>query len=181
MFKMTALFKKIALAVLVLTIGMSAFPVAGASAAGLNDQTAPQPDNSRLEKAWAREQAIYRREGTRLANSSIFIARIQTLVDKANQKGWDTSSVQAALNGLRGVIPAVQAAHASGAAIIASHSGFDANGKVTDRTAAIATVKALARVLKATRSAMDGTGIALRQAIRVLRDAHPRPTTPPVR
>ena len=41
MFKMTALFKKIALAVLVLAIGIAAFPVAGASAAGLNDQTAP--------------------------------------------------------------------------------------------------------------------------------------------
>ena len=39
MFKMTALFKKFALAALVLAIGLAAFPFAGASAAGLNGQT----------------------------------------------------------------------------------------------------------------------------------------------
>ncbi len=138
-----------------------------------------QPDNSRLEKVWAREQAIYQREGNRLANASNFIARVQTLIDKANQKGWDTSSVQAALNALSAVIPAVQAAHDPGAAIIASHAGFDANGKVTDRTTAIATAKSLAQVLKDTRIAMNGTGKALRAAIRAFRDAHPRPTPHP--
>jgi hypothetical protein len=180
MFKMTTLFRKIALVVLVVTVGLAAFPFAGASAASLNGQTAPQPDNSRLEKTWAREQAIYRREGTRLANSSNFIARIQILIDKANQKGWDTSSLQAALNSFSAVLPAVQAAHASGAAIIASHAGFDSNGKITDRSAAIATVKSLGQVLKDTRTAMNGTGKALRQAIKTFRHAHPRPTTPPV-
>jgi hypothetical protein len=180
MFKMTTLIKKIALAALVLAIGLAAFPITGASASGLNGQTNAQPDNSRMEKVWARQQRIYLREGDRLANASSYIARVQTLIEKADQKGWDTSSVQAALNAFSAVIPAAQAAHNPGAVIIASHYGFDADGKVTDRTTAIATAKSLTQVLKDTRTAMNATGEALHAAIKAFRDAHPRPTSTPV-
>jgi hypothetical protein len=175
MFKTTTLIKKIVLAALVLLIGLAFLP-AGASAAGLNDQANPQPDNSRLERVWVREQRIYQRESDRLANAGNFIARVQALIDKANGKGWDTASVQAALNAFSTVIPAAQTAHNPGAAIIASHNGFDTNGKMTDRTSATATVKSLGQVLKNTRTAMDGTGKALRAAIKAFREAHPRPT-----
>ena len=179
MFKMSILFKKIALAVLVLALGLAVVPLSGASAAGLEAQTAAQPANTRLEKVWVREQAVYQRQSNLLANAGTFIGRVQTLIDKAKQKGWDTASVQAALNVLSAVIPAVQAAHNPGAAILASHTGFDAGGKVTDRASALATAKSLAQVLKDTRSAMDGTGRALRAAIKAFREAHPRPTTTP--
>jgi hypothetical protein len=179
MFKMAAPFKKIALAALVLAIGLAAFPITGTMAAGLDDQGANQPENSRLERVWAREQAIYQREGTRLAHARIFIGRVQVLINKANQKGWDTSTVQAALNGLSAIIPSVQAAHAAGAAIVASHAGFDTKGKVTDRNIAIGTARSLAEVLKDTRTAMAGTGRALHAAIRTFREAHPRPATSP--
>ena len=179
MFKKTTLFKKIALAVLVLALGLAFLPLNDASAAGLNGQTTAQPDNSRLERVWAREQAVYQRQGNRLANSGTFLSKVQTLIDKANQKGWDTSAIQAALNALSAVIPTVQAAHDPGAAIIASHTGFDADGKVTDRTSAIATAKSLALVIKNTHIAWDGTGKALREAVRAFREAHPRPTSTP--
>ena len=181
MFKLIPFFKKFALSALVLAIGLAALPSTGASAAGLSDQTTPPAiqvaDNPRLELAWARAQALYQREDTRLARSSDFINKAQVLIDKADQKGWDTSAVQAALDALASVIPAVQAAHAPGAAILASHAGFDENGHVTDRSAAIETLKALAQVLKDTRTAMDGTGRALREAVRAFRTAH-HPTTP---
>ncbi len=178
MSKLTPFFKKFALAALVLAIGLAALPAAGASAAGLQEETTP-PDNSRLEQAWARAQAVYQRQDERLAKADEAIAKVQSLIDKANQKGWDTSAVQAALDALAAVIPAAQAAHAPGAAIIASHNGFDASGKVTDRTAAVETVKALGQVLKDTRAAMNGTGQALREAIKAFRDAHKPPTTNP--
>ncbi len=177
MFKMTVLLKKMALAVLVLVIGLAVIPIAGASAAGLNDQTIAQPENSRLEILWARQQATYQRQSERLANASVLISRVQDLIDKANGRGWDTSAVQAALNALSTVIPSVQTAHAPGAKIIASHAGFDSTGKVTDSATAIATVKSLAQVLKDTRAAMNGTWKALREAAKDFRDAHPRPTT----
>lgn len=43
---------------------------------------------------------------------------------------------------------------------------------MTDRTAAIETVKALAQLLKDSRTSMDGTTLALRVAVKDLRDAH---------
>ena len=179
MLQITALFKKFALAALVLAITLAAFPFASASAAGLNGQANVQTNYPRLENMWTREQAAYTREGKALSNASTFIARVQALIDKANGKGLDTSAVQAALNALSAVIPAVQAAHAPGAAIIVSHAGFDASGNVTDRTTAIATAKSLAQVLKDTRTAMNGTLKALHDAVRAFRQAHPHPTTNP--
>jgi hypothetical protein len=175
MFKMTAPIKKYVLAVLILVIGLAALPITGASAVTLNGQSIGQPDNYRLEKIWASEQRIYQHDGVRLANTSNFITWVQTQIDKANQKGWDIASTQAALNAISAVLPAVQAAHNPGTTIITSHAGFDANGDVTDRTTAIVTAKALALVLKDTRTAKDGTGKALREAIRASLQTHPRP------
>ena len=180
MSKMIALFKKIALAALVLAIGLALFPGLGVSAAGMKESTLAPANNSRLEKIWAREQKIYQREGSRLALATTFIDKVQALIDKANAKGWDTSGVQAALNALAAVIPAVQAAHDPGAAILASHAGFDASGMVTDRATAITTAKSLATVLQNTHTAMNGTGRALHEAIQAFREAHPRPTATPI-
>jgi hypothetical protein len=179
MSKLIQFFKHFALAVLVLVIGLTTLPAAGASAAGLQDETTLLANNMRLEQIWARVQIVYQRQGDRFAKADQFIAKAQTLIDKASQKGWDTSAVQAALDAFAAVIPAAQAAHDPGAAIIASHNGFDADGKVTDRNAAVEAVKSLCQVLKDTHSAMNGTGRALREAIKVFRTAH-RPTPAPV-
>jgi hypothetical protein len=179
MFKLTNLSKQLVLVALVLAVVLAAFPFGAASAATLNDPTTPpttKPDNSRLESLWAREQTTYQRQTDRLAKASELVTKVQTLIDKANAKGWDTSAVQAALDAFSAAIPAAQSAHTPGAAILSSHAGFDASGKVTDRTTAIQTVKSLAQVLKETRTAMDGTGKALREALKALRAAHPKPT-----
>jgi len=182
MSKLIPFFKKFALAALVLAIGLSALLAAGASAAGLQDETTPPANrpanNERLEQIWARAQTAYQRQSDRLAKADDFITKAQSLIDKANQKGWDSSAVQAALNAFAAVIPSAQAAHDPGAAIIASHNGFDADGKVTDRAAVVETVKALGQVLKGTRVAMNGTGQALREAVKAFRDAH-RPAQAP--
>ena len=175
MSKFTLYIKKTALAVLVLALSLAALPAVGASAAGLPDQSTPPanlPSKSGLEHAWARVQATYQRQGTRLEKADEFIGKVQSLIDKASQKGWDTSAVQVALNAFTAVIPAAQTAHDPGAAVISSHSGFDGSGKVTDRSAAIESVKALVQVLKDTRTAMNGTGKALREAVKTFREAH---------
>jgi hypothetical protein len=177
MFKTTSLLTKFVLAVLVLGLGLVALPVSGVGAsAGLTDEANPpssdRVSNERLEKAWARVQTAYTRQGERLDKADEFIARVQTLIEKASARGWDPSAVQAALDAFAAVIPAAQAAHEPGAAIVASHAGFDENGKVTDRAAAIETVKSLGQVLKDTHAAMNGTGEALREAIRAMFEAH---------
>lgn len=177
MSKTTSLLTKFVLAVLVLGLGLSALPVSGVGAsAGLADESNPPStdrlSSERLEQAWARLQTAYARQGERLDKADEFIARVQTLIEKVSAKGWDTSAVQAALDAFAAAIPAAQAAHEPGAAIIASHAGFDESGKVTDRAAAIETVKALGQVLKDTHTARNGTGEALRDAIRAMFEAH---------
>jgi len=185
MFKITNLFKKVALSAMVIAAGLAALPLSGVSAAGLSDEntppTNPAPGNLRLQSRWVHEQLIYQRQGDELERASGFITWIQDLLNEANAKGWDTSAVQAALDAFSSVIPAAQSAHENGAAIIAAHAGFDASGKVTDRATAIQTAQSLNQVLKDTRSAMNGTGQALREAIRAFRQAHrpaPATTTP---
>ena len=135
-------------------------------------------DNKRLEQIWARAQTAYLRQSDRLAKADEFITNAYSLIDKANQKGWDTSVVQVTLNAFTAIIPTAQAAHNPGAAIIASHNGFNADGKVTDRAVAVETVKALGQVLKDTRLAMNRTGQALREAVKAFRNAH-RPAQAP--
>jgi hypothetical protein len=63
--------------------------------------------------------------------------------------------------------------------IINSHQGFDADGKVTDPEKARETVKAMGEKLKAIKDAMNGTGKALREAIKAFREANPRPVKTP--
>jgi ABC-type transporter Mla subunit MlaD len=172
MFKLISFVKKFALIVPVLVIGLAALPTNGIAAATLQDPISLPANSTRFEKVWVRMQTVYHRQGDRLAKSSELITRVQTLIDKANQKGWDTSTIQAKLDAFASVIPAVQTAHDPGAAIIANHNGFDANGKVADRSIAVATVKSLGQVLKDTRAAMNGTGQELREAIKAFRDAH---------
>lgn len=176
MYTIKSVFTKFVLAALVVCFGLAALPMAGASAAGLEaapSQQAPGTDHPRLERAWRRTQAAWQRQDDRLERADTFIARLQELIDKAAAKGWDASPVQSALDAFASVIPAARDAHEAGAAIITTHSGFDALGEVTDPVVALETVKALGQVLKDTRTAMDGTGQALREAIKAFRQAHP--------
>ena len=171
-----SLFKKVLLAVSVFALGLAFIPVSGASAAGLNDDTNPpasvQSAVTRLERAWKHQQFVFTRQGRLLDKADEFIARVQTAIDKANEKGWDTSLVQVALDAFASVVPLAKSAHVEGVEIIASHAGFDGNGKVTDRVLAAATVKSLTLVIRNTRSAINGTGMALREAIREFRQLH---------
>lgn len=171
-----SLFKKVLLTVSVLTLGLAVLPAAKASAAGLNDSSNPpapvQGANIRLERAWQRLQNVYERQDNRLDKSDEYIDRVQGLIDKAEAKGWDVGAVQAALDAFTSVIPQVRAAHNPGNGIIASHQGFDDNGKVVDRTKAIETVQSLKQVISNTRQVVDGTLRALWEALRDFRQEH---------
>jgi hypothetical protein len=180
--QLISFFKKFVLAILVLAVGLVALPASGVFAAGLSDETTPTATlpagNLHLELTWAHAQTVYQRQGYLLSLADELISRAQILIDRANKKGGDTSSVQIALDAFNSVMPAAKAAHLPGSAIIAKHIGFNTEGKVTDRTAAVETAKSLVQVLKDTRTAMNGTGMALREAIKVFRDAPRSDQTP---
>ena len=181
MLKITALLKKMFLLALILAIGLAAVPVTTVSAAGLNDQDNPPSDHpmidALLEKVWAREQAIYQRQDDRLAKADEFFAKVQSGIDKATAKGYDASGIRAALDALKAAVETARPIHQIAASIIASHDGFDATGKVTDRAQARETVKLLGQSLKDYRSTVGDPFKALREAVKAFREAH-KPVNP---
>lgn len=172
--------KKFLLASLVLAVSFTTLPVLSASAAAEESTAAAKPQvvdrPIRLERAWGRAQNLFHRQGRRLEMADESIARLQERLEQAAGKGWDTTAVQAALDAFAGVIPAAQAVHDSGTVLITTHPGFDSDGLLIDKTQAVATLKELVKVIKDTRTALEGTGQALRQAVKAMRDANlPKP------
>jgi hypothetical protein len=178
---LSAIVVKILLAGTILTLGLMSFPVLGARAAGLNDPTASSTAtpaaSTRLQAAWSRVQKVYQAEGEMLTRASSLVTKAQAWIAKVSAKGWDTSVVQAALTALQSALQTAQPIHDGGASIISAHAGFDASGTVVDPVQAKATILALRQVNQNTRTAMNGTGKALRAAIKALRQAH-QPATP---
>ena len=167
-------FKKTILSALVAVLVMGSFPFVSGSAAGLDDPTPPaqtQITNERLEKIWARQLRLYNRMG----HTDELIARIQRLIDRAKTNGKDISAVQAALDAFSAAVKDAHPIYENMKGIINSHQGFDDNGKVTDPVKARETVKGMHGKVQEIKTVMNGTGKALRQAIKAFRQANPRP------
>ncbi|HET9913602.1 MAG TPA: hypothetical protein VFQ13_17025 [Anaerolineales bacterium] len=175
---MKLLFKKTILFALVLALGLASLPLVSVSAAGAYDPPTPgdkQPSTERLEQVWARQLERYERMGQRLEREDEFMARAQKLIDRARENGKDVSAVQAALDAFEAAVQKARPVYESMKGIVNSHQGFDANGKVTDPAKAQETVKSMHAKFQEIKEAMDGTGKALREAIKAFREANPRP------
>jgi hypothetical protein len=181
---LTALFTKVFLTGTILSLGFFSFPILNTYAAGLNDTPTPpapaQQAFTRLQTAWSGVQKVYQAQGDLLTKAAGQISKVQALIDKANANGLDTSAVQAALTAFQSALKSAQSIHDGGASIISTHAGFDASGNVVDPTQAKTTVQSLHQVNQNTRSALNGTGKALIDAIKAFRQAHkPAPSGTP--
>lgn len=178
---MKKIFKKTILLALVAALAAASLPFVGVSAAGTEDPTPPQGPvtNEKLEQVWARQQQTYERLGKGFERSDQFVDKAQSLIDRAKANGRDVSGLQAALTAFEAAVKQARPVYEGGKGILNSHQGFDANGKVTDPEKAKATVQAMGDKLKEIKTAMDGTGKALRDAIKAFREANPRPTKTP--
>jgi hypothetical protein len=175
---MKMLIRKTLLIALVAALGLASLPMFGVAAAGSQDPTPPPQDemtDERLEKLWARQLRAYERFG----KTDEFIAKVQQLIERAGQNGKDVAAVQAALDAFEDAVSDAKPIHQSMAAIVNSHAGFDANGKVTDSEQAKQTVQQMGEKLKGLRDAMAGTGKELHEALKAFRDANPRPEKTP--
>ena len=170
MFKITSIISKFILVVMILGIGLVALPVGEALASGAADETEPPvpPIDRplRLERIWARELAMYQRQGKLLDSADEMIERVQSLIDRATEKGLDASAVQEALDAFEDAVQDARPIHQSAHGIVTSHKGFDENGKVTDLEQARETVRELGEHLRDFHAAMDGTGRDLQAAIK---------------
>jgi hypothetical protein len=115
MIKFSLFLKKLPFVLLILAVGFTFIPVITASAASLQDQTilstAPPDNNSPLQYRWAQVQIHYLHQDERLTRASHIITRVQTLIDRAKEKGLDTSALQVALDAFTTAIPKVQTIH----------------------------------------------------------------------
>lgn len=183
---MKTLFKKTILFALVAALAAASLPFVSVSAAGdtlTNAYDPPVPpegqlSNERLEQIWARQLERYERIGKGFERDDAFIERVQKLIDRAKENGKDVSAVQAALDAFEAALKEAHPIYESVKGLVNSHQGFDENGKVTDPTKAQETVNAMRAKFQEIKEAMNGTGKALREAIRAFREANPRPPRP---
>lgn len=175
---MKILFKKTILVAMIAAMGLASLPFVSVFAAGSSDPSTPphgEMTDERLEQIWAKQLHLY----DKLGKTDDFIGNVQKLIDRASEHGKDVSAVQAALDAFADAAEDAKPIYESGQAIIDSHAGFDANGKVTDSEQAKETVRAMGETMKAIKEAMNGTGKALRDALHAFRDANPRPEKTP--
>lgn len=177
---MKNMFKKTLLTALVAALAIASLPLVSVSAAGVSDPP-PQRDVTpeKLEQIWARQQRIYERIGSSYDRSDAFVERVQNLIHKASENGKDVSTVQSALDDFKQALKDAHPIYESANGIVNSHQGFDNDGKVTDIEKALETVKSMGGKLREIKDAMNGTGHALREAIRAFREANPRPERNP--
>lgn len=172
MFKPIFVLRRVLLAVLIAGLTL---PVRSGLAAPLLDEGDPPQERlskERLEQIWARETALYERTGTLLERAETLIARVQAGIQKAEERGIDTSTVQAALEAFSGALQDARPIYQSAHGIVQSHQGFDESGQVTERAQAIETVRDLGAKLRQVKAALGGTGQALRQAVHALWEAN---------
>lgn len=179
---MKSIFTKTLLIALVAALAVAGLPLESVSAAVLNDPNPPQGQvtNERLERIWARQLRLYEKIGNGFDRSEGFVERVQELIDRAGANGRDVSAVQAALDAFEEALKDAHPVYESAKGILNSHQGFDDEGRVTDPEKAKETVKAMGEKLREIKEAMDGTGRALREAIKAFREANPRPERTPL-
>ncbi len=172
---MKNIFKNTILLALTAALVFAAVPLTSAFAQSEN----PPKDVSqqKLERVWAREQKAFNRIGKGYDNLDELVKRIQSRIDQARENGKDVSAVQAALDAFESAMKNAKPTYESMKGIVNSHQGFDKDGKVTDVEKAQSTVKDMAAKLKQYKSEMNGTGKALRAAIKAFREAN-KPASP---
>jgi hypothetical protein len=126
----------------------------------------PQADTSKLEEIYQKELGVLTKQDEHAAKIATIEGNVQKLIDKGNANGLDTSALSAALTAFHTSVATASASHANAASTLATHNGFDASGKVTDRTAAIQTLKDAGYSLKAAAETYKGGADALREAVR---------------
>lgn len=140
--------------------------------------TPPAPTYPGLQRAWAREQAVYARMGRFFTNVDQRIFRAQQLIDKARANGKDVGALQAALDAFRAAVKQARPTYESINGIVSSHQGFDASGAVVDPVKAFQTVLDMRARIMEVRQAVVPAAQALRQAIQEYRAANPPTATP---
>ncbi len=124
-------------------------------------QGTPSPEEkqekikAKLEELYQREQELLKKQTERLARVDERPAKIQARIDKLKAAGKDTKVLEDALAFLKGKLAEAHKAHDNAAAILSTHAGFDANGKVTDVQQAKETLRSAGEAARSAQKAIN--------------------------
>lgn len=168
---MKNIFNKMILVALAAALVFAAFPMTSAFAQGEN---LPKGEltNEKLEQVWARQLKAYEKIGKGFEDTDAQIAKMQARIDKAAESGKDVTALQTALDAFESALKSAKPNYDSISGIVNAHQGFDASGKVTDAALAKSTVEEMRTKMQELKSAMGGTGKALRDALKAFREAN---------
>jgi len=128
---------------------------------------------ARLERALARQQAWLAGQSRRFELADQAATRLADLIDRLQEQGLDTTPLETALAAFQNEVAAAGTRHEDAAQILAVHAGFDAEGRLTDRDQAGATLEAAGEALDDARDGLAEAFEALREARRDFRRLHP--------
>jgi hypothetical protein len=149
----------IALALVLLVALMAAGSVWAASPAP------QQVGDTALENLLIRERLAFDDQTKRLQAANAVIDAAATWIDRLKAAGKDTSALDSALATYKTQIGAAQADHDAGGSVLSAHAGFGANGKVTDRKAALDTIKSAGKSLRQAHLTLVQSTLDFRTAV----------------
>jgi hypothetical protein len=174
MFKL-AIFKKVLLglvtASLLAGLFLAAFPAGVVAAASDTPATQDQSGanakaGTRLEKLYQTELKTLDRQKKWIDVTQKIIGRVNQLIEKFLGKGKNVEPLREALGQFKAGVLDAKAKHDSAAAIFALHKGFGDDGKVTDRTLALETVKTAGKDLKQAATTYRRAVVEMHKSIR---------------
>ncbi len=89
-----------------------------------------------LEKYLVSRTRIQANHSVLFFNANLLTETIQMNIQKYQKMGWDTTELEAALVNYQNALEAANSFHLAADDLIATHAGFDDNGKVVDITQA---------------------------------------------
>lgn len=131
-----------------------------------------QAAKTRLEQAYQREQAWLSQQADNLNKLNNVAGKVQQFITTQQGKGKDVTALQAALTTFQSQIATAQSAHNTAAKVLSTHTGFDANGQVTEAAQARQTVLEARQSLRAAHTVMRQAVTDLHRAVREWRQAN---------
>lgn len=123
-------------------------------------------NNAWLALQLRRERIALDAQQNRLDRMSDVAAAVETFISDEKAASRDTSALEAALTAFNLQIKAAQAPHDNARSILKNPAGFDSNGKVTDATQAVETLRSAAQSLRDAHRIIRQATIDLRQAFK---------------
>jgi hypothetical protein len=129
--------------------------------------------NDVLSQWYQKEQEWLSTQGSNISKLNDAAGKIQGFVDKAQESGEDTSSLEAVIADIHAQLPQSQLFHDGAASILASHAGFDASGKVIDMASAKSTLASAKSDLENSKSINVSLATEINAAIDNWKATHP--------